>query len=169
MKQINHPLLSLTRALVPLIYNLWSHPETTEDAPICQFCDNSTARFVTGDNMLKLMRRMAEVIEADEIGVSPEGICVHSVHSGAAIAILLDSTPIFLIMLVGRGSSDAFLKHIRKKFLEAAKGISSRMLKNDMLCVLPSPLLAIDKPLNLSHLCQLSCLPVEMFFLVVEK
>ena len=34
-------------------------------------------------------------------------------------------------MLVGRWSSDVFLKHIRKQVLEKAKVISSRMLKND--------------------------------------
>ena len=44
--------------------------------------------------------------------------------------MFLDNKLVFL-MLVGRWSSDVFLKHIRKQVLEKAKVISSRMLKND--------------------------------------
>ena len=62
------------------------------------------------------------------------------------MAMFLDNTPVFLIMLVGRWSSDAFLKYMRKQVLESCKGISSRMLKNDLHHALPSPSSTIDDP-----------------------
>ena len=52
----------------------------------------------------------------------------------------------FFIALVGNWSSVAFLNHTRKYVLETAKGISSRILKNDIYYVLPSPSLTIDDP-----------------------
>lgn len=140
------PLLNPTRALAAIVSELWKDPRTTEDTPICTFYEDGTAKFVTGDDMLKFMRRTAEAIGEDKLGFSPEDIRTHSVRSGAAMAMFLDNTPIFLIMLVGRWSSDAFLKYIRKQVLETAKGISSRMLKNDLFHVLPSPSSTIDDP-----------------------
>jgi len=49
-------------------------------------------------------------------------------------------------MLMGRWSIDAFLKYIRKQVLETSRGISSRMLKNNLYHVLPSPSSSIDDP-----------------------
>ena len=89
---------------------------------------------------------MAKDNGEDELGFYPEDIGAHSVRSSVAMATFLDNTSIFLAMLVGFWSSDAFLNHVRKQVLETAKGISSNMLKNDMFRVLPSPSSAIDDP-----------------------
>ena len=140
------PLLNPTRALASLVDELWNHPKTTPDTQICQFYDDGSSRYVSGNDMLLFMRRTADAIGQDKLGFSSKDLGTHSVRSGAAMAIFLDNTPIFLIMLVGRWSSDAFLKYIRKQVLETAKGISSRMLKNDVYHVLPSPASTIDDP-----------------------
>ena len=146
MESTADPLLNPTRALASIVDELWKDPRTTEDTPICTFYEDGTAKFVTANDMLRFMRRTADAIGQDKLGFSSTEIGTHSVRSGAAMAMFLDNTPIFLIMLVGRWSSDAFLKYIRKQVLETAKGISSRMLKNDFFHVLPSPSSTIDDP-----------------------
>lgn len=140
------PLLNPTRALASIVDELWKDPRTTEDTLICAYYEDGSAKFVAGCNMLKFMRRTADAIGQDKLGFSSDDIGTHSVRSGAAMAMLLDNTPIFLIALVGRWSSDACLKRIRKQVLETAKGVSSRMLKNDFFHALPSPSSAIDDP-----------------------
>ena len=140
------PLLNPTRALVSIVDELWKDPRTTEDTPICTFYEDGSTKYVTASDMLDFMRRTAEAIGEDKLGFTSVDIGTHSVRSGAAMAMFLDNTPIFFIMLVGRWSSDAFLKYIRKQVLETAKGISTRMLKNDLFHVLPSPSSAIDDP-----------------------
>ena len=95
---------------------------------------------------LEYLRRIAEVLGEDKLGFKPHQIGTHSLRSGAAMAMFLDNTPVFLIILVGRWKSDGFLKHIRKQVLETCKGMSTRMLKNDLHHVLPSPSSSIDDP-----------------------
>ena len=56
------------------------------------------------------MRRTAQSIGQENLGFSHDDVGTHSVRSGTSMAIFLDNTPAFLIMLVGRWSSDTFLK-----------------------------------------------------------
>eukprot|EP00957_Ditylum_brightwellii_P006553 496665-Ditylum_brightwellii.AAC.1 len=50
--------------------------------------------------------------------------------------MFLDNVPVFLIMLMGRWSSDTFLKYIRKQVLESSRGILKRMIKNNLFFTL---------------------------------
>ena len=52
--------------------------------------------------------------------------------------MFMDDTPVFMIMLMGRWSSDAFLKYIRRQVLEFSKGMSRRMVKNEYLYAIPT-------------------------------
>jgi hypothetical protein len=140
------PLLNPTRVLAFIVSELWKLPGTTEDTPICTFYDDGSTRTVSSSDALEHLRRTAEVIGEDKLGFKPHQIGTHSIRSGAAMAMFLDNTPVFLIMLIGRWKSDGFLKYIRKQVLETCKGISQRMLKNDLHHVLPSPSSSIDDP-----------------------
>ena len=62
----------------------------------------------------------------------------HSLHKNSSSnGNVLDNVPIFLIILNGRWSPDAFLKYIRKQVMEFSKGLSRRMIKNDLFHTLP--------------------------------
>ena len=54
------------------------------------------------------------------------------------MAMFMDDTPVFMIMLMGRWSSDTFLKYIRRQVLEFSKGMSRRMVKNEYLYAIPT-------------------------------
>jgi len=47
------------------------------------------------------------------------------------MAMYLGGDPVFTIMLLGRWSSEAFLRHIRKQVQEFSKGVSQRMITNE--------------------------------------
>ena len=64
--------------------------------------------------LLKQYHITAEAISKDRLGIKAEDIGTHSIWSLSTIAIFLVNTPIFVIMLVGRWSSDAFLYYIHK-------------------------------------------------------
>ena len=53
------------------------------------------------------------------------------------MAMFMDDTPFYMIMLMGRWSSDAFLKYIRRQVLKFGKGISIRMIRNDIHFTIP--------------------------------
>ena len=44
------------------------------------------------------------------------------------MSMFLSGTPVYTIMLMGRWSSDAFMRYIRKQVLSACHGISQKML-----------------------------------------
>ena len=81
---------------------LWKDPRTTEDTPICTFHEDGPAKFVTGNDVLKFLRRTAEEIGENKLGFTPVDIGTHSVRNSATMAMFLDNTPIFLTTLVGR-------------------------------------------------------------------
>ena len=51
----------------------------------------------------------------DRIGFQKGEIGTHSIRSGAAMAMYLGEIPVYTIMMLGRWSSDAFLRYIRKQ------------------------------------------------------
>ena len=50
--------------------------------------------------------------------IAANKIGTHSIHSGAAMAMFLGGCPVFLIMMIGLWSSNAFLCYIRKQVEE---------------------------------------------------
>ena len=53
---------------------------------------------------------------------------MHSIRSGVAMAMYLGECPVFMIMLVGRWSSNAFLRYIIKQVMEFSQNVAKRML-----------------------------------------
>ena len=49
----------------------------------------------------------------------------------------LDEVPVYTIMLIGRWSSDAFLKYIRKQVEQFSHNVSRRMIKNQFFTHVP--------------------------------
>ena len=68
-----------TRALASAVSELWRDPRATEDTPLCAFCDDGSAKIVTEDDTLKLMRRTTDSTGEDELGFSAKDIGTHSV------------------------------------------------------------------------------------------
>jgi hypothetical protein len=64
-----------------------------------------------------------------KLGIKRWEIGTHLIQSGTAMAMYLAGAPIFSIMLIGRWSSTAFLKYIRKQVQEFLHGILSKMIE----------------------------------------
>jgi hypothetical protein len=73
----------------------------------------------------------ASSIGSSSLGFSADQIGLHLTRSGAAMAMHLLGVPVFTIMLLGRWSSDAFLRYIRKQVKEFSHGVSSKMIQNE--------------------------------------
>ena len=102
----------------------------------------------TQEDILAAFRENAQSIGKDKLGYEKEDIGTHSNRSAAAMAMFMDDTPVCMIMLIGRWSSDAFLKHMRRQMLEFSRGMSSRMIRNDILYSIPEQRAAHEDPIN---------------------
>jgi hypothetical protein len=72
-------------------------------------------------------------------GLKPKEIGLHSLRSSAAMAMYLNGIPVYTIMLLGRWSSDAFLRYIRKQVNEFSNNVSKKMIQNPKYHHLPDP------------------------------
>jgi hypothetical protein len=77
---------------------------------------------------MNTLRDAISAIEEDSLHIAASKIGTHSIRSGAAMAMFLRGCPVFLIMMIGRWSSDAFLCYNQKQVKEFNYNVSRKML-----------------------------------------
>ena len=118
----NEPLMNPVRALASTVQRILSYPGTTIDTTLCTYYHNGKLIEFSQEDILASLRKTANSIGKDRLGYNPEEIGTKSIRSAAAMSMFMDDTPVFMIMLMGRWSSDAFLKYIRCQDLEFTRG-----------------------------------------------
>ena len=87
--------------------------------------------------MLQKLRSAARALGEEKLGLHPSDIGTHSLRSGAAMAMYLAGVPTFTIMMIGRWSSDAFLRYIRKQVEQFSHNVSCKMIRNESFFTTP--------------------------------
>lgn len=116
---------------------LGKHPETSDESPVNTFYHRGKLTYVDAADVKCKLRAAATVLGPDRLGYSADDIGTHSLRSGAAMAMYLNDVPVYTIMLVGRWSSDAFLKYIRRQVQQFSAGVSSRMIQTPHFFTVP--------------------------------
>jgi hypothetical protein len=123
-------------SIVPRII---TYPNSTNNTTVNSFLlPNKKLHLFTGTELLRKLRLAATSIGPDTLGFTAEQIGLHSARSGSAMAMYLAGVPVCTIMLLGRWSSDAFLRYIRKQVKEFSSGISNKMIQNENFFTIPS-------------------------------
>jgi hypothetical protein len=138
----NDPLLCPVNIWAKIVKRIYSYPTSSPDTPVnTYFFSEDSQNLFSGKELLSRIRIAAKSIGEEVLGFPPESIGLHSARSGAAMAMYLGGVPVFTIMLLGRWSSDAFLRYIRKQVQECSSGMSQKMIANERfftICSLPS-------------------------------
>jgi hypothetical protein len=87
---------------------------------------------------LEMLRDFIATIDPN-LNIKPHEIGLHSLRSSSAMAMYLNRIPVYTIMLLGRWSSDAFLRYIRKQVQEFSNDVSRRMTRNGTYHHVPEP------------------------------
>ena len=82
--------------------------------------------------MTQALRSAVTSIGEEVVGINASDVGTHSIRSGAAMAMYSGECPVYTIMMIGRWSSDAFLRYIRKQVEQFSHNVSSRMLRFEM-------------------------------------
>ena len=107
------------------------YPDATRPStPINAYIHPDTQKLprVTSEQVLTSIRAVVMRIGKDALGYSAPEVGIHSIRSATAMAMYLACVLVFTIMLIGRWSSDTFLRYIRRQVQEFSSGVSSRML-----------------------------------------
>ena len=100
---------------------------------------------ITGDDMKQALRAAVLSFGKEKLGFKAIDIGTHSIRSGSAMAMYLNDVPVYTIMLIGRSSSDAFLKYIRKQVEQFSHNVSRRMIKNQFYTHIPDRNLCVSR------------------------
>ena len=134
------------RAWAALVKRVLGYPSTNSDTPVNAFVVNGVLKYIPATRIVDKIRASATVIGEDVLGCHPSEFGSHSIRSGAAMAMCLNDVPTYTIMLVGRWSSDAFLKYIRRQVQEFTSGVSTRMIQQRGRFLLQRAPRTLDEP-----------------------
>jgi hypothetical protein len=136
-----------------IIGRILSYPTSSNSTSVnCFRSSDDAIIYFSGKDLLSRIRLVADTLGEDELGFTSDQLGLHSARSGATMAMYLASVPVYTIMLLGRWSSDAFLRYIRHQVKEFSKGVSQRMITNERFFTISSsnPIVPLpeDRPLN---------------------
>ena len=123
-------LLNPTRLWAAITKRIRSYPGANDDTPVSAVWRNNRIEHITADDIINAIDAAADSIGYERLGLQKGDLGTHSIRSGAAMAMYLDEVPIYTIMMLGRWSSDAFLRYIRKQVEQFSHNISKRMIKH---------------------------------------
>ena len=137
MHRSGDKLLCPVRAWASVTRRILSYPGTSSDTPVNTILLNKTLRQISSTTARNKLRSAAAAIGEKRLGFSKDEIGTHSIRSGSAMAMYLDGVPTFSIMMIGRWSSDAFLRYIRRQVEQFTHNVSRRMLRNPSFFTTP--------------------------------
>ena len=120
-----------------LVRRISSYPGASDDTPVSAVWRNDMVEHITSTEMIEAIRAAVIGIGEDQLGIKADDVGTHSIRSSAEMAMYLVECPVYTIMMIGRWSSDAFLRYIRKQVEQFSHNVSSRMLKFEMHNHLP--------------------------------
>jgi hypothetical protein len=116
-------LLCPVKIWASLIRRINSYKGASKNSPVLLVQYNDKIINITGEMIADVCRDGVVSIGETKQGIRRSEIGTRSIRSGAAMAMYLAGVPVFSIMLIGRWSSTAFLKYIRKQVQEFSQGI----------------------------------------------
>ena len=104
----------------------------TNDSFLFEFYEtNGKKGILTGRIAIVLLRDYITSIDYQSYGMTLSRIGLHSLRASAAMALFLNGVSPYIIMLLGRWSSDAFLQYLRTQVEEFNLKLSTIMISNE--------------------------------------
>ena len=103
------------------------YPGSSQHTPISTVLNHGIIKHITSDHVVDALRNAVGAIGKERLGFKKENVGTHSIRSGAAIAMYLGECPVFMIMLIGHWSSEAFLRYIRKQVMEFSQNVAKKI------------------------------------------
>ena len=131
------PVLCPVKQWARLVNRIWTYSGTAEETPVCTVWRHNRREQITSHHVINTLRAACATIGSARLGFKPEEIGMHSLRSGAAMEMYLAGVPVYTIMLLGRWSSDAFLRYIRRQVEQFSKDVAQKMLTHRSFRTIP--------------------------------
>jgi hypothetical protein len=124
----SHNVLCPVKQWAAIVTRISSYEGTNNSTPVSTVLRHNTLDNITAKEIILSLQDAVVAHGEDDLRIHRSEIGTHSIRSGAAMAMYLGGVPVFAIMMIGRWSSDAFMKYIRKQIEEFTFDVSARML-----------------------------------------
>jgi hypothetical protein len=104
-------------------------PSAPQDTPACAVWHHGRFEQITSTQTCSALRAACASIGSAKLGFEPKGADTHLLRSGVAIEIYLAGVPVYTILLIGRWSSDAFLRYIWKQLEQFSKHVLKQIIQ----------------------------------------
>ena len=131
----NNTQLCPVLAYLKIVQHILSYPKGHKNSPINLVMINSKTHQMTGKEVFTRIRTIVSIFGKSDLGFSANEVGTHSIRSSAAMQLFLNKIPTYQIMLLGRWSSDAFLKYIRRQVQEFSSGLSRSMVNKEFFTI----------------------------------
>ena len=123
-----HEYICPVRQWAAIANRIWSYPGASIDTPVSAVWRHDRIEHITSKMLVDALRDAVIAVGEDSLGFKAHQVGTHSIRSGAAMQMYLGECPVYTIMLIGRWSSDAFLRYIRKQIEQFSHNVSKRMI-----------------------------------------
>ena len=108
----HHDTLCPVTQWASLVKRIRTYPGENDDTNISAVWHHGKTHHITSKEITDALRNGLSVFGNDKLRIKPHEIGTHSIRSGAAMAMYLGGVPVFAIQIIGRWSSDTFMKYI---------------------------------------------------------
>ena len=122
-------LLCPVRQWAAVVRRIWGYPGATREIKVSAVWKNYQIEHITSKEINKVLEEGVASIGYEVLGIRQGELGSYSVRLGVAMAMYLGECPVYSIMMIGRWSSDAFLRYIQKQVEQFSHNISRRMLQ----------------------------------------
>ncbi len=133
-----HPVLCPVKAWAAVVSRVRSYTGSSDKTPVSAVLHHGRIKHVTQKQVKDALRDGVKSYGESKLRIGVEEVGTHSIRSGAAMAMYLGGLPVYAIQLIGRWSSDSFMKYLRKQIEEFTLGISTKMLTMQVFRHVPS-------------------------------
>ena len=141
------------RAAAAIVRRTRKFPGSSQDSHISIVIVNGHLEQVMSTHMIHALSDAVRAIGEVKLGIKKEDVGTHSIRLGVAMAMYLGECPVFMIMLIGGWSSNAFLRYIRKQVMEFSQNVAKRMLSCQNFRHIPNIHMRVqqDNPRSRNH------------------
>ena len=123
-------VLCPVRSWAAIVKRIRRYPGSNDGTPVSSVWSNGKLEHITSRMLVNALEAAVEAVGNDVINIQKGEIGTHSIRSGAAMSMYLGEVPVYTIMMLGRWSSDAFLRYIRKQVEQFSHNVSRKMIKH---------------------------------------
>ena len=138
-------LLCPVRTWATIVKRIRSYQGTNDNTPVSAVLKNGKLDHITSTQMINALEDAIEAVGRKRLNIEKGEIGTHSIRSGAAMSMYLGDVPVETIKMIGRWSSDVFLRYIRPQVEQFSQNVAKRMIIHQFHRHIPS----VDRLSNL--------------------